>query len=152
MSVIAGEMDALRISLSEVDVLTTLTAAAFDGADWGDADSAVVEAMATLLGLIEKSSFQAMQAFQRLHGAVAEATPAPPSTGEAWDYDKGTSPGEGAKMLPEDAAIVRRIREMCPDRRYDHRSDAEMIELFKRNKRVLSRSDEDVIAAMTRPR
>jgi hypothetical protein len=36
--------------------------------------------------------------------------------------------------------------------RYDGGSDAELIELFKRNRKVLGRSDEDVIAAMTRPR
>jgi len=81
---------------------------------------------------------------------VADAAPAP--AGEAWDYDKGTSPGGGPALSAEDAAIVRRIREMCPDGRYDGGSDAELLELFKRNKWVLSRSDEDVIAAMTRPR
>ena len=55
-------------------------------------------------------------------------------------------------MSAEDAAIVRRIRELCPDRRFDGGTDAELLDLFKRNKRVLNRSDEDVIAAMTRPR
>jgi len=34
----------------------------------------------------------------------------------------------------------------------DGGSDEELIELFKRNKQVLERSDEDVIATMTRPR
>jgi hypothetical protein len=48
--------------------------------------------------------------------------------------------------------IVRRIRELCPDGRYDGSSDGELLDLFKRNKQVLSRSDEDVIAAMTHPR
>ena len=41
-------------NVAEVDVLTTLTRTAFDDADWMEPDSAVVEAIATLLGLIEK--------------------------------------------------------------------------------------------------
>jgi hypothetical protein len=55
-------------------------------------------------------------------------------------------------MPAEDAAIVRRIRERCPDNRYDGGSDEELIQLFQRNRQVLGRSDEDVIAAMTHPR
>jgi hypothetical protein len=151
VSAVAGEMDALRISLGEVDVLTKLTASTYDAADWGDADPAVVDAVATLLGLIEKSASGALAAFHRLHGAVADAQPAP--AGERWDHEgKGTAPGGGPVLPAEDAAIVRRIREMCPDGRYDGGSDAELIELFKRNRQVLERSDEDVIAAMTHPR
>jgi hypothetical protein len=48
--------------------------------------------------------------------------------------------------------IVRRIREQCPDGRFDGGSDEELIELFKRNRQVLGRSDEDVIAAMAHPK
>jgi hypothetical protein len=142
-------MDALQIALGEVDVLTKLTASTYDAADWGDADPPVVDAVATLLGLIEKSASSALAAFHRLHGAVADAQPAP--AGERWDYDKGTSPGGGPALSAEDVAIVRRIREMCPDGRYDGGSDDELIQLFKQ---VLERSDEDedVIATMTRPR
>ena len=55
-------------------------------------------------------------------------------------------------MPAEDLAIVRRIRELCPDNRFKGGSDAELLDLFKRNKRTLERGDEDVIAAMTRPR
>ena len=62
----------------------------------------------------------------------------------------GEPPGED--MSAEDAAIIRRIRTRCPDRRFDGGTDEELIQLFKRNKQVLARSDEDVIAAMTRPR
>jgi hypothetical protein len=36
----------------------------------------------------------------------------------------------------------------CSDNRYEGSSDVELLQLFKRNKRVLARSDEDVIAAM----
>jgi hypothetical protein len=148
---LAAQLDDLRISLTEVDTLAALTTVAFDDADWMEPDSAVVERIACLLGLIEKSSFAAMAAFHRLHGAVADAQPAP--AGERWDYDKGTSPGEG--MSAQDVAIVQRIREQCPDNRFDGGSDDELIQLFKRNKRnkrVLNRSDEDVIAAMMHPR
>jgi hypothetical protein len=150
MSALAGELDALRISLAETEVLSTLTTAAYDSADWGDADPAIVDRIGTLLGLIEKSATAALAAFHRLHGAVADAQPAP--AGEAWDYSDGTARGEGAKMSAEDVAIVRRIRSNSPDGRFDGGSDAELFELFRRNKQVLSRSDEDVIAAMTHPK
>lgn len=64
--------------------------------------------------------------------------------------DKGTPPGEG--IFAEDAEIVRRIRERCPDNRFDGGSDVELLQLFNHNKQVLAGSDEDVIAAMTHPR
>jgi hypothetical protein len=76
--------------------------------------------------------------------------PADPSTPADEQTDKSTPSGEG--MSAEDAAIVRRIRTLSPDKRFDGGSDAELLDLFRRNKRVLSRSDEDVIAVMTRPR
>ena len=147
---LAVMLDDLRVALGEVDVLATVTVVAYDEADWTDPDPGVVEGVASLLGLIKKSAAQAMVAFHRLHGAVADATPAPAVAGERWDYDKGTSPGDG--MSAQDMAIVQRIRAKCPDGRYDGGSDAELLDLFRRNKRVLSRSDEDVIAAMTHPR
>jgi hypothetical protein len=153
---IAVMLDDLRIALGEVDVLATLTVEAYDAADWTDPDPGVVDGVASLLGLIKKSAAQAMVSFHRLHGAVADAEPAP--AGERWDSDKGTSPGEGAApsgqvaMSADDAAIIRRIRTRSPDRRFDGGTDEELIELFRRNKQVLRRSDEDVIAAMTRPR
>ena len=40
----------------------------------------------------------------------------------------------------------------APDNRFEGGTDEELLDLFKRNQRVLARSDEDVIAAMTRPR
>ena len=134
-------LDDLRIALGEVDVLATLTVVAYDEADWTDPDPGVVESMASLLGLIKKSAATAMVAFHRLHGAVTDAQPEP--AGEQ---------GKAEAMSAEDAAIIRRIRTRCPDRRFDGGTDEEMIELLKRNKQVLQRSDEDVIAAMTRPR
>jgi hypothetical protein len=73
-------------------------------------------------------------------------------TGEAFDYSDGTAPGSEDAMSEPDAVIVQRIRMRCPDNRYEGSSDVELLQLFRRNKRVLARSDEDVIAAMTRPR
>lgn len=90
MSDVAGEMDHLRIALGEVDVLATLTRAAYDSADWVEPDPAIVERIASLLGLIEKSSLAAVTAFHRLHGAVADAQPA--RSGETFDYSDGTRP------------------------------------------------------------
>jgi hypothetical protein len=55
-------------------------------------------------------------------------------------------------MSARDVVIVKHLREGDPDSRYQGASDLELIQLFKRNQQVLSRSDEDVIAAMTRPR
>ena len=221
---VADEMDDLRIALSEVDVLSRLTEVLYDEADWTEPDPDVVEAIATLLGLIKKSAGGSLDAFHRLHAAVADATPAPAGSGEAFDYSDGTAPGgekplpkqdaaivrrlrtlsqdgrfdgytddalihlfrrnqqavggteeqimdvmtgpadpsmpadeqtdapSGESMSAEDAAIVRRIRAQCPDRRFDGGSDVELLQLFKHNRQVLHRSDEDVIAVMTRPR
>jgi hypothetical protein len=137
---LAVMLDDLRIALGEVDVLATLTVEAYDAANWTDPDPCVVGGVASLLGLIKKSAATAMVAFHRVHDAVADTAPAP----------AGEPPTEG--MSAEDAAIIRRIRTRCPDRRFDGGTDEELLDLFKRNKRVLERSDEDVIAAMTRPR
>jgi hypothetical protein len=82
VSDVAVELDGLRITIAEVEVLSTLTASAYDSADWSDADPAIVDQIATLLGLIAKSASAALAAFHRLHGAVADAQPAP--AGEQW--------------------------------------------------------------------
>jgi hypothetical protein len=142
---IAAPLGDLRVALSEVDVLAALSRTTFNDMDWTVPDSANVEVVATLLGLIEKSSFAAMGAYHRLHRAVEDAAHVP-AGGQRTDKD--TSPG----MSAADAAIVRRIRERDPDDRYDGGSDAELLTLFKRNRQVLGRDDEDVIAAMTYPR
>lgn len=139
---VASELEDLRRALSEVDVLAALTRTTFDDVDWTVPDSANVDVVATLLGLIEKSSFSAMSAYHRLRRVVPDVAPVPvPAGGQRTDG-----------MSAEDAAIVRRIRERDPDRRYDGGSDIELLQLFKHNRQVLHRSDEDVIAAMTRPR
>jgi hypothetical protein len=148
-------MDQLRIALGEVNILAAVTTDAYDSDDWDDSDPDIAEGIASLLGLIKKSAMAAMAAFHRLHGAVADATPAPSGTGEAFDYRDGTAPGENdddEEMPAQDLAIVQRIRARCPDARFDACTDEELIALFKRNKRVLNRTDEDVIAAMVHPR
>ena len=134
-----GEMDQLRSALGEVTVLASLTKAAFDSAEWDESDPDTVDGIATLLGLIEKSAIEAMAAFRVLDAAAGDAQPAP-----------ATPSGKG--MSAEDASIIRRIRTRCPDKRFDGGTDEELLDLFKRNKRILERSDQDVIATMTRPR
>src|SRR5436190_4881123 len=146
MTTVAEQPDELRIAIGEVNVLATLTTAAYDRADWSAPDPAVVDEVASLLRRISESATAARAALYRRHGAAADAQPAP--AGERWDGED-TAPGEGADLSTQDAAIVRRIRERCPDDRFDGGSDAELIQLFRRNKQVLSRSDDDVIAAMT---
>jgi hypothetical protein len=149
VSDVATELDQLRIALGEVNILATVTADAYDSDDWDESDPDIAEGIASLLGLIKKSAMGAMAAFHRLHGAVADAQPA--RSGEAFDYSDGTAPGADA-MSARDVVIVKHLREGDPDSRYQGASDLELIQLFKRNQQVLSRSDEDVIAAMTRPR
>jgi hypothetical protein len=101
---IAEPLDQLRIAVAEVDVLATLTRAAYDSADWGEADPDIVERVAILLGLIEKSSASAMSAFHRLHGAVADAQPAPAE--ERWDYSDGTAPGRDAAAVQREVDAI----------------------------------------------
>jgi hypothetical protein len=111
-----------------------VTAESYDRQDFDGADPLYVERLASLLGLTSKAASAAMAAFHRLHGAVADVQPAP--AGESWGGE-GTASGEA--VSPQDAAIVRRIRERCPDSRYQGGSDEELIQLFRRNKRVLDR-------------
>jgi hypothetical protein len=91
MSDVATELDALRIAVGETEALAAVTAEAYDRQDRDDALHD--ERMASLLGLISKSATGALAAFHRLHGAVADAQPAP--AGEAFDYSDGTAPGAG---------------------------------------------------------
>lgn len=161
MTSLTREMDELRIALAEVDVLSVVTAEVYDREDWVRPDSVLVERVASLLGLISKSVSAAMAAFHRLHGAVADAAPAP-ATGETWNYDHGTAPGEASVTSADDADIVRRLRERCAakfGRPVDHPfflasyldgedPDAALLRLFRRNRQGLGRTDDDVIAAM----
>jgi hypothetical protein len=91
MTDVAGKLDQLRIAVGEVDALAAVTAEAYDNGDCNGADQLHVERLASLLGLIAKSATAAMTAFHRLHGAIADAQPAP--AGEHWDYSEGTASG-----------------------------------------------------------
>ncbi|HEX3477462.1 MAG TPA: hypothetical protein VHT91_20715 [Kofleriaceae bacterium] len=139
---------------------TPLTRAAYDSADWMEPDPDVVERIACLLGLVEKSSAAAVAAFHRLHDAVADAVPAP--AGEAWGYSDGTAPGRDAELLKRDADIVRRFRERlaeafdCPtsypffrrDWLPGEDADEALLRIFRSNKAILDRSEDDMISAI----
>jgi hypothetical protein len=173
MSDVATELDQLRIALGEVSILATVTVEAYDSENWDDSDPDVAEGIASLLGLIKKSAMGAMATFHRLHGAIADATPAPSGTGEAFDYSDGTAPGgdpASAASAPRDelaasardAEFVRRLRERCAaqlGRPVDYpfflasylageAPDAALLRLFRQNQQLLGRTDDDVIAAM----
>jgi len=115
------------------------------------------------LALIAKSATGALAVFHRLHSAVADAAPAP--AGERWDHRDGTAPGEGnasdrdAELMKRDAEIVRRLRKRLaeafdaptnhPFFRRDwlpgEDADAALLRIFRSNKQVLARSDDDII-------
>lgn len=92
---VAGELDKLRVAIGEVDALAANTTESYDRQDWSGADPLHVERLSHMLGLIAKSATAAMEAFHRLHGAVADAQPAPVPAGVQWDYSEGTAPGQG---------------------------------------------------------
>jgi hypothetical protein len=151
VSRVATQLEELRDNIGEIDALAALALDAFDYADWGGADPQLVERVAYVIGIIARTAATAGSKLDAFHAAVADTQPVP--AGQVWDYEKGTASAPGEADAPDrDADIVQRIRERYPDSRYAAASDAELLELFKRNKRVLSRGDEDVIAAMTRPR
>jgi hypothetical protein len=79
---------------------------------------------------------------------AALTTPCTAERSRGWsgDADVGGQPA----MSVQDAEIVRRIRERCPDSRCDGGSDDELLQLFQRNNRVVNRADDDVIAAIPR--
>jgi hypothetical protein len=160
VSDLAAPLDDLRIALGEVNILAAVTADAYDSDDWDDSDPDIAEGIASLPGLIKKSAMAAMAAFHRLHGAVADAQPA--RSGEAFDYSDGTAPGRDAELLKRDADIVRRLRERlaetfdCPTSSSFFRrdwlpgegADEALLRIYRSNKQVLDRSDEDVIGAI----
>jgi hypothetical protein len=91
MTDVAAQLDALRIVVGETEAIAAVTAESYDRQDWTGADPIHVDRLASLLGLIAKSASAAMTAFHRLHGAVADAQPAP--AGEPWGYSDGTASG-----------------------------------------------------------
>ncbi len=120
----------MRGAVGEVEALAAMLLLFFDSSNWSRCDQLMVDRVGYVLEVLSMSASYANGMFDRFQIAYIDALPRPAS----------------------DAEIVRRIRERCPDNRYEGSSDAELIELFKRNRQVLGRSDEDVIAAMTHPR
>ncbi len=149
MTAVVTQLEQLRDIIGEIDTLAAFTLDAFDHADWSGADQQLVERVAHALGMIARTAATAASKLDGLHAAVADTQPAP--AGERWDGE-GTASAPGEAMSAQDAEIIRRIRAQCPDSRYEGSSDEELLQLFKRNRQVLGRSDEDVIAAMTHPR
>jgi hypothetical protein len=137
------DMDEMYLAVGEVEALAAMLLAFFDSSDWSGASSLLVDRTGHVLGLLSESATAAVSKFDRFQIAYIDSLAAPPG-------EPRTDKGEG--LSAEDAAIIRRIRTRCPDRRFDGGTDEELIELFRRNRQVLHRSDEDVIAAMTHPR
>ena len=69
-----------------------------------------------MLGVIARSAATAAAKVDSVYVVIADTQPVP--TGEQWS-DEGTAPAPGDEpaMSAEDAEIVRRIRERCPDGR-----------------------------------
>jgi hypothetical protein len=86
-----ARLDAPRIAVGKVDVLSRITTDVYDGADWSGSDPEVVDRVACLLGLISRSATSAVTAFHRLHTAVADAQPA--RAGERWADEGASTPG-----------------------------------------------------------
>lgn len=143
----AGALNRLRLAVGETDAVAAVTLKWFDGEDWSGADPALVEHAGFMLGVLARLAADAASKLDSVHVAVADVQPVP--AGQEWDYEgKGTASAPGGEPVMSDAEIVRRIRARCPDDRYKGSPDAELVQLFQRNKQVLGRSDDDVIAAM----
>jgi hypothetical protein len=76
MSDVAACLDALHIVVAGVEALVSLAVEAFDNADWRGVDPHLVDRMASVLGVIARSAGAAVDAANRLQGAVADAQPA----------------------------------------------------------------------------
>jgi hypothetical protein len=168
MSQVAMQLEELRDVVGEIDALAALALESFDHADWSGADQLIVERMAYVLGMIARSAATAASKFDGLEATVADRRPA--AAGERRD---GPAPGKetaasarDAERIKRDAEIVRRLRERCADAFDSPTShpffresylagedpDAALLRLFKSNKQVLGRSDEEIIAAMAHRR
>lgn len=78
----AEQLAALRVVAGETDALAAVTTALFDDGDWTDPDPALVDRVASLLGLLAKTATALIAAVERLHGAIADAMPA--AAGDQW--------------------------------------------------------------------
>lgn len=167
MTDIASELDQLRIAVAEVEALAALIREGFDRADWRGADGLVVERMGHVLGVLATSAMSAASKFESFQLAFVDIRPA--SAGERRGHQKDTASSEQAAMsdrdaeiIKRDAEIIRRFRERCavafdcptsyPFFRESYLAgedpDAALLRIFKRNKRVLDSSDDDVISTI----
>lgn len=160
MSDVTGALDQLRVATGETDALAAIAVVWFDDADWSGADPVLVDRAGYLLGVIARSAANAATKVDSVHAAVADAQPV--RSGEAFDYSDGTAPGRDAELLKRDAEIVRRLREAlakafdCPtgypffrrDWLPGEDADEALIRIYRSNKQVLDRSDEDIISAI----
>lgn len=106
---VATKLEGLRLAVCEVDALAAIALQWFDDNDWSGSDSLLIERAGFMLTVIARSAAHAATKIDGFHVAVADTQPAPV---ERWT-DGGTAPGADA-VAGQDAAIVRRIREMCP--------------------------------------
>jgi hypothetical protein len=73
---VVGQLAALRVAAGEADALAAVTVALFDDGDWGGSDPVLVDRIASLLGLLAKSTTALITAVERFHGSIADAQPA----------------------------------------------------------------------------
>lgn len=166
MSPLATQLNELRDVIGEIDALAALALESFDHADWSGADQLIVERMAYVLGTIARSAATAASKFERIDAAVADRQAAYAGERRNTRRRETAMSARDAELIERDAEIVRRLRERCADAFDSPTSypffresylpgedpDAALLRLFKRNKQVLGRSDEDIIAAMAHRR
>lgn len=171
MTDIDNELSQLRIAVGEIEALAALILESFNRADWRGADGLVVGRMGRLLGVLATSATSVASKFERFQTAFGGMRPAP--AGERTRHEEGTVSEEqttmskrDARIIKRDAEIVRQFRERCalafdcptsyPFFRESYLpgedSDAALLRIFKRNKRVLYRSDDDVMRSIIESR
>lgn len=74
---IADQLAALRAAAGEADALAAAVVQWFDEGDWSDADPVLVDHIASLLGLMAKTTTALIAEVEKFHGLIADAQPAP---------------------------------------------------------------------------
>lgn len=103
------EMDELRLAVGETEALAAMLLEFFDHADWGRADSLVVDRMGYVLGVLATAAAAAAGKFERFQIAFVDSRPVSTPV-ETFDYSDGTAPGD------EDAGVPRVARRGPADR------------------------------------
>ena len=91
MSDVAGEMDAMRLAVGEVEALAAMLLHFFDASDWSGADSQLVDRTGHVLGALAASATSAAGKFERFQIAFVDSRPVSTPV-ERWT-DGGTAPG-----------------------------------------------------------